>query len=363
MTSSTSQPRSASRPRVAFVYTIRGLALFWIVLDHAVHLAQFSHGIVAGPGKRSPFNVVDDITEGTRLPVLMFLAALFVERGLREGVPRFVSKRLRYLAWPWLIWTIATIVVLATATRLGSDLQPTEFGQLLSMWWMPQLQTWFLYDLIVFNAIVLALRSVDRRLVLAGAVLLFAASLWHVGAEMTLVGRGLRHYGRLFLFFWLGIMLSPWALSRLVDQHRLLLIGCVAAFLLLAVPPVLLDAARWQVTAIASALPALPVMLWLGPRLAATPLGAPLGWAGRASLLILCVHFVPAWAIVLAATRLGLGDVALVGVTAAAGALALCYGVDRLAQRTGAAPLLGFAQRGEPMAASASAATGLHQSA
>jgi fucose 4-O-acetylase-like acetyltransferase len=163
----------------------------------------------------------------------------------------------------------------------------------------------------------------------------------------SLVGKGIRHYGRFFLFYWLGIKLSRWVLSRRVEQERLLLVACLAAFLLLAVPPVLMDTARWHTTAIASALPALPLMLWLGPRLAATPLCAPLGWVGRASLLILCLHLIPVWALVVGTRRLGIDDPTLVALLSTIGAIAFCYGIDRLTQSTGVSPLLGFALRAQ----------------
>jgi hypothetical protein len=130
---------------------------------------------------------------------------------------------------------------LATAHNLGTELSTTHFDQLLSMWWKPQYQTWFLYDLIVYNVVYLAVRAVDRRLVLAVAVALFAASSWFGDVEMSsLVGKGIRHFGRLFLFYWLVIVLARWVLARRVEQERLLLVSCLAAFLLLAVPPVLL---------------------------------------------------------------------------------------------------------------------------
>jgi hypothetical protein len=112
---------------------------------------------------------------------------------------------------------------LATAHNLGTELSTTHFDQLLSMWWKPQYQTWFLYDLIVFNVVYLAVRAVDRRLVLAVAVALFAASSWFGDVEMSsLVGKGIRHFGRFFLFYWLGIVLARWVLARHVEQvhHR-----------------------------------------------------------------------------------------------------------------------------------------------
>jgi hypothetical protein len=60
---------------------------------------------------------------------------------------------------------------------------------------------------------------------------------------------------------------------------------------------------------------------------------------------------IPAWALVVGARRLGLDDPLLVAVLAAAGAIAFCYGVDRLTQRTGVAPVLGFALRTNAKAA------------
>jgi fucose 4-O-acetylase-like acetyltransferase len=342
------EARSGGEPKVEFVYTIRGYALLWVVLDHAVAFTEGSFDLVVGPGNRSLYNVVDDMTEGTRLPILMFLAALFVERGFNAGARSFITKRMQYLVWPWLLWTLVTILVLATANKLGDELSTAQFDDLLSMWWKPQYQTWFLYDLIVYNVVYLAARAVDRRLVLAVAVALFAASFWLGDMQMSsLVGKGIRHYGRFFLFYWLGIMLSRWVLSRRVEQERLLLVACLAAFLLLAVPPVLMDTARWHTTAIASALPALPLMLWLGPRLAATPLCAPLGWVGRASLLILCLHLIPVWALVVGTRRLGIDDPTLVALLSTIGAIAFCYGIDRLTQSTGVSPLLGFALRAQ----------------
>jgi hypothetical protein len=94
------EARSGREP-VEFIYTLRGYALLWVVLDHAVAFTDSSFGRVVGSGNRSLYNVVDDMTEGTRLPVLMLLAALLVERGFNADARSFATKRRRYLVWPW----------------------------------------------------------------------------------------------------------------------------------------------------------------------------------------------------------------------------------------------------------------------
>jgi hypothetical protein len=42
------EARSGSEPRVEFVYTLRGYALLWVVLDHAVVFTDSSFGAVGG---------------------------------------------------------------------------------------------------------------------------------------------------------------------------------------------------------------------------------------------------------------------------------------------------------------------------
>jgi hypothetical protein len=105
------EARSAGESRGKFVYTICGCALLWIVLDHADALPRGSLGYAAGPGNRSLFNVIDDMTEGTRLPVLMFLAALCVERGFNAGVRSFISKRISQPAGPSGFASLATLLL------------------------------------------------------------------------------------------------------------------------------------------------------------------------------------------------------------------------------------------------------------
>ena len=94
------EARSGSEPTVEFVYTLRGYALLWVVLDHAVVFTEASFGYDVGPANRSLYHVFDDMTEGTRLPILMFLAALFVDRGFNADARSFITKRIRFLVWP-----------------------------------------------------------------------------------------------------------------------------------------------------------------------------------------------------------------------------------------------------------------------
>jgi hypothetical protein len=345
-----SEVQSAARPaeRVEFAYTLRGYALFWFVLDHAMRATeQLFHDPWLVRDQRSLFDIVDDITEGTRLPLLMFLAALFVERGLRHGLRDFLDKRLRYLAWPWLLWTAVGVVTLNGMGRLGLEVPPIGYDHFVSMLWRPYLQTWFLYDLLVFNLVFLAAwrLGIDRRIVLAVAVALFVASLCVDDVDLSGIARAARHVGRWFLFYWLGIMLPEWSLTRGVERQPMLLWCSAVVFFLLAVPPVLLGAPWWHLTTVASGLPALPLMLWIGPRLADTALRPALGWAGRASLQILCLHFPLVWAIVAGAAALGWNDPIAVAALALSGTLAACYAFDRASQRWRFAPALGFGLR------------------
>lgn len=338
--------RAASTPRVEFVYTLRGMTMFWIVLDHSVRWAEQAIGPLTA---RTPFGIVDDITEGTRLPVLMFLAAIFTEAQLKRGLPDFLAKRVQYLVWPWLLWTTVCILVLATGTALGIGLSVTSFSELPQILWRPHYPTWFLYDLVAFNLVFLALRTVDRRWVLAFAFVLFGVSLYYEplpgGDDMAT--RAVRHVGRMFVFFWLGIMLPGWVLSRRIDRQRSLLIGSAASLLLLTLPPVLLDWTYWRSFVLFSGLPAIPVMLWIAPRLDGLPgpFKRAFAWAGRASLQILCLHFVLAWSVVLACRAVGLVDELAIGFIATGIAIILCWWLDGITQRTGIAPWLGFGLR------------------
>ena len=57
------------------------------------------------------------------------------------------------------------------------------------------------------------------------------------------------------------------------------------------------------------------------------------------------MHYLLVWTLVLACRAIGLADQVVVSVLSASGAMALCWWLDGLTQRTGIAPYLGFGLR------------------
>ncbi|SDB79885.1 Uncharacterized membrane protein YcfT [Raineyella antarctica] len=232
--------------------------------------------------------VVNDLLRPYRMPTLMVLSGLLLQRSLAKGTRRYLLGKLRGVVWPWLLWTV--VMVLLLTERWQAD--PVGFLAVGT-------HLWFLAALGASYGVALLTREIPPLLVAFG---LFS-------------GAGLLQdqYGALTTYLWysafffvgaaLPTVLDRWLAAR--PLWPLVLTGVSLLGAVWQVPrglyvPFRPDQALISVAGVLAA-------IWLAARL---PRSAPvlaLEWVGRNSIVTYLAHaplLVPVGA---AVDRIGLG--------------------------------------------------------
>lgn len=201
----------ANNERHEWVDRARGLALLFVVLQHAGYYAADSWPVPDW------FRAMRDLLAPLRMPVLMMLAGLFLDRSLRKGAAPFLQAKLRQVLWPFLVWTVIWLVATGNAERL-LELKVWRGGSYL--WFLPFLLSYFL--------VALLLRRVPYLLVATGALVI-----------SVLARDGSRHGEQLFVlmaYFFLGAWLGRdlQRLSGLLTRRNMLLLAPFAVMAAMA---------------------------------------------------------------------------------------------------------------------------------
>lgn len=143
----------SSTPRYQWMDALRGLAIVLVILRHAVTVpAQF------GIDAPAWFQNVHEFLVPFRMPSLLLLSGLLLDRSLSKGTGRYVSGKLRSLAWPYLIWAFIFL-----GLNDGGDrwLDPTA--------WIATSYLWFLFFLMIYYAVAMVLTRIPVWIVVVAA--------------------------------------------------------------------------------------------------------------------------------------------------------------------------------------------------
>lgn len=345
-----------SGDQLGYITATRGAALLYVVLDHSVDLSR-APSYSGWDVVLKLYRYVDSATDQTRMGTLFFLTGLFLERSMARGTMAFVRGRARTLLWPLLLWTLVQagvfLLLPAVATWRGTDdalallwsgLTDAHPASIARAWVLLSGQFWFLDFLLVYLVLFMAVRRLPALAGLSIAIACFAVGVFapppaaHTNPALSL----LIVLGPYFLFFWLGIALSDWAVRRRAELTTRQAILCGALFAALTVLKLVTgrETAAWL-----GALVAIPLALNLGKWLTRTSLRFVVLWAGQASLLILCLHFMFIGALRAVMIDAGVTSRVSIVVLAACGALAMCFAADWIVQRAGWSPALGLGVR------------------
>jgi uncharacterized membrane protein YcfT len=137
-------PDSPSKAaRCGWIDQARGLAIILLVIFHAGRHAADHVAVPQWIGTAllalAPF----------RMPMLMVVAGLLLERSLRGGAVPFVQRKLRQILWPFLVWTLLSLVLAGEAERL---LEPKIWQGHANLWFLPFLFSYFMVALLVRRA-------------------------------------------------------------------------------------------------------------------------------------------------------------------------------------------------------------------
>lgn len=280
----------AARPRLAWMDTMRGVAIFLVVFTHAIDLSPL--------GAPRGLLVVDHALAPFRVPALMFLSGMLLPASLAKPWPVYLRGKVSRILWPYLLWSVL-ILFLSSFGEAGPS-------PLLELFARPTSPTWFVGYLFVFYVVVMFARPAVRTWMLLpvlAAAVLFDPVQGLVPAPEVIHGFRTRFFFTFFCFL----------AGDLLTRHRerwlpsLTRAWVTVACLLLAVPAAVLSvldfAVKYQplfvVSTLAGVVAAIPGLT----RLAGTATGRFVATQGRSSIVFYLVHYpaqVVAWHLALA---------------------------------------------------------------
>ncbi len=272
-------PEDPSMPtRMTWMDTLRGSAVFLVVLTHAVDLSP--------AGAPRPLEVFALAMAPFRVPSLMFLSGMLLPRSLTRPRGVYLRGKVSRILWPYLVWSVLTLVVTSFGTPGPNPL--------VELFVNPKSAMWYVGYLFVFYVVALFFRPAGRSwLLLASVVGLVLVRLPDV-THPLLTGTTTVPQRWFFTF-------SCFLAGDLFMRHRerwvpaLTNVPAVVGCSLLALPALVLAGAGWTVryeplylvSTLAGIVAAIPFFRWLGTR----ALGHGAASIGRSSIVFYVVHW------------------------------------------------------------------------
>lgn len=185
--------------RFGWMDTLRGVAILLVILHHAIDLSAMFSGV----GVPDVVREFDVALLPYRMPMLLVLSGMLLDRALAKPLPRYYLGKVRTLLWPYAVWVCVFWLVV----------RPDGFPAWRE--WIATSWLWYIFYLALYFAVAPILAKLP---VWMPPVLLWVVSAWVSDAEFTsfLVYGGYFYAGRL-LWRWraLGASLRHplWALA------------------------------------------------------------------------------------------------------------------------------------------------------
>jgi fucose 4-O-acetylase-like acetyltransferase len=330
----TSKPGTGSGVRrIEWIDVARGIGIVLVVYGHVLR------GL-AGAGmldQASPLWLSDYAIYTFHMPLFFFLAGLNVERSIAKGKMAFLRAKLWTIAYPYLLWSAiqGSIQILLP----GYVNRQRSLLFLVTIWWIPIAQFWFLYSLFVCHMVALIVGR--KRWLLAilgiGAYCLSVFKFWQPTTTM-------------FGFYVAGIFLGR-LIYRWIPSVRVSAAGVVCSAFIFAIAEHFGRSASGGATASIFSLPAtvsgILLVCFVSQWIVCTSewWKSMLTWLGVMSMTIYILHLLAATGARIILVKLGLVKVPeqlLIGVAAGIGLPILAHLVFKrlnLLTALGLAPL------------------------
>jgi fucose 4-O-acetylase-like acetyltransferase len=269
----------ASVARAAWIDITRGMAELSVVTFHI--LQAMSH---AGLTPKGLFNFWTPVGDMVRMPLMMFIAGMFVDYSLRKGPRAYFVGKTQRVVWPFLVWAHIYAIYWFLRPSGFDDRTPSE---LLLTIINPRSHLWFLQALFIYYVIVYFLLKQGLRVTVGVAAF--------VALTVPLAGNVIEpRLLYLLLFFTLGI-----AFNRRMQSGGFPFgpwVGLTLVVLAVALPVVITDtfgASKYQLIAIPASLVGVLASLAIARALTYVP---GVRWLftlmGAYALEIYCAHVV-----------------------------------------------------------------------
>ncbi|NKJ43257.1 acyltransferase [Novosphingobium sp. SG720] len=263
----------AAPARVSWLDNARGIAIVLVVMAHVWRGLRD-----AGLLEWTPFHQVADFTiYAFHMPAFFFLAGLTTPHSLAKGRGPFLYSKIKTVAYPYLLWSLLQGGVMVALSRYTSG--KVYPSQLLTIPWHPIAQFWFLFTLMAFQLLVLALGT---RLLFWLALPAFVVAGLFLSYETTAF-----NLGHFLLFYAAGAAFSE---SFMALPARIPLLAAAAAFAVLAAVSNLLGMDYHNMSALPLAVTGIALTCVLGLALGKTRAARAMTVLGQYSMSIYVMH-------------------------------------------------------------------------
>jgi fucose 4-O-acetylase-like acetyltransferase len=275
-------PKATAAPsRTAWIDMARGLAEVSVV---TFHILQAMNN--AGLTPEGLFDWWTPVGDMIRMPLMMFVAGLFVEYSLRKGPKAYFTGKTQRVVWPFLVW--------AHVYSIYWYLKPSAFdarslNDVLLTVIAPGSHLWFLQSLMIYY--VAAYFLLKRGLMTTFGVAVLAMAIIPFTPDDA---EWLRRLPYLFLFFLFGVGFNRILRARGFPFGAV--VGCVLIALAIATPVLITDAfgfSKYYLQAIPASIIGVLACLQISRFLVHVPgVNWVLNLFGKFSLEIYCAHVV-----------------------------------------------------------------------
>lgn len=285
-------PHGQRAARLGWMDALRGLALTFVVFDHAI-----AHTLDNG-GELPPWLMLgSDTLNPLRMPLMVFLSGTLLSQSLAKGPTSYLSGKFRNILYPYLLWAfIYTTIWLAAAPVTNT---PHSANEYLWIFYFPPAHLWFIYYIFVYYVVMLFARNLPL-LPLAAALLAIAG----IGTYLDV--SWFERFFFLFAFFVLGHYATIHAatLTRWLNDRRVMTVMAVVALGMPATALLLETTVRYEPTSIPLAIAGIALMIWLANRVGDRSSFSVFRHLGRKSLQAYILHWMIIATIVTASTKL-----------------------------------------------------------
>jgi fucose 4-O-acetylase-like acetyltransferase len=150
----------------------KGLGILLVVYGH-VSRGVFNAGIKVDA---ELFKLVDSVIYSFHMPLFFFLSGLFFLASLQKyGRTGLIADKLDSVLYPYILWSLLQGFIEVFLSRYTTS--STTTGEVLSLFWQPRAQFWFLYVLFAIF-VLMALLYRERQSLPAWALPLAALAAW-----------------------------------------------------------------------------------------------------------------------------------------------------------------------------------------